>query len=153
MRNPRVPTRPIKSKGNYVRFSDKLSDSLTDIAGMVQQHQSMIDSIQEVALELTAAIGTLHTITVKYAGSINQFLDMVLPVIQNLPIIPKKGRDLLVNLERWTQKIIDNNAKTATAIADVKSGLQTGDVSRLKGQAAALQNVTKTLTALLPAGK
>jgi hypothetical protein len=32
----------------------------------------------------------------------------------------------------------------------VRTGLQTGDVNRLKSHAAELQNVSKTLTALLP---
>lgn len=143
---------PKPTKG-YVRFSDKLSDSLTDIAGMVQQHQSMIDTIQDVALELTTAIAALHSVTVRYATTANQFLDVILPVVQNLPIIPAKARTLLVNLERWTQRIIDNNVKTATAIADVRTGLQTGDVNRLRGHAVELQGVTRTLTSLLPAGK
>lgn len=146
-------SKPAGSKGKYVRFSDQLSNSLSDIAGMVQQHQGMIDSIQDVAMELTTTIATLHAVTVKYATTANQFLDMVLPVIRNLPIIPAKARELLVNLEGWTQRIIDNNAKTAGAIADVKMGLQTGDVSKLRGHAAELQGVTKSLTALLPAGK
>lgn len=151
MPNPKIPTRPAAT--GYVRFSDKLSGSLNNIADMVQEHQTMIDSIQEVALELTEAIGSLHVLTVKYAGTANQFLDLVLPVVQNLPIIPQKARDLLVNLERWTQQIIDSNAKTASAISDVKMGLKTGDVNRLKDHAAELQGVTKILTSLVASAK
>ena len=41
------------SKANYIRFSDKFSDSLTDITGIVQQNKDMIDTIQDVTLELT----------------------------------------------------------------------------------------------------
>jgi hypothetical protein len=147
----KLPTRPA-AKG-YVRFSDQLSGSLNNIAEMVQEHQGMIDSIQDVALELTEAIGSLHVLTVKYAGTANQFLDLILPVVKNLPIVPQKARDLLVNLERWTQQIIDSNAKTASAISDVKMGLKTGDVSKLKGHAVELQGVTKTLTSLVNSAK
>ena len=110
----------------------------------------MIDSIQEIALELTNSIGTLHTLTVKYAGIANNILDGLLPIAKGLPIIPKNIVDLLVNLESITQKIIDTNAQTSKTITDVQSGLKTGDVNKIKGHAGELQNVTKALTAILP---
>jgi methyl-accepting chemotaxis protein len=135
---------------NYTKFSDKLTESLNDINKMINEHKDMIDAIQEVALGLTDAMGTLHTLTVKYAGIANNILDALLPVIKNLPIIPKKVTALLVNLEAITQKIIDNSQKTSKTITDVNSGLKTGDVSKLKTHAAELKSVTNRLTAILP---
>ena len=134
----------------YTKFSDKLTDSLDDINRMINENKEMIDSIQEVALGLTDAMGTLHTLTVKYAGIANAILDTLLPIVKNLPIIPKKVTDLLVNLEAITQKIIDDSQKTSKTINDVNSGLKTGDVSKLKGYATELKSVTNTLTAILP---
>jgi len=133
-----------------VKFSDKLTDSLTDITKMIEEHKVMIDSIQDIALELTNSIGTLHTLTVKYAGIANNILDGLLPIVRNLPIIPKKIIDLLVNLESITQKIIDNNVETSRTISDVQSGLKTGDVNKIKGHAGQLQNVTNALKSILP---
>jgi hypothetical protein len=133
-----------------VKFSDKLTDSLHDITSMIEEHKSMIDSIQDVALELTNSIGTLHTLTVKYAGIANKILDGLLPIAKGLPIIPRNILDMLINLESITQQIIDNNATTAKTISDVQIGLRTGDVNRIKGHAGELQNVTRQLTAILP---
>ena len=154
---PPTPNRPIAKASvapakpvSYVKFSDKLTDSLTDITKMINDHKNMIDSIQEVALELTNSIGTLHTLTVKYAGIANKILDGLLPIVKGLPLIPKNIVDMLVNLESVTQKIIDNNLKTAKTITDVQSGLKTGDVNMIKGHAGELQNVTRALTAILP---
>ena len=154
---PPTPNRPITKASimpakpvSYVKFSDKLSDSLNDITKMINDHKNMIDSIQEVALELTNSIGTLHTLTVKYAGIANKILDGLLPIVKGLPLIPKNIVDMLVNLEAITQKIIDNNLKTAKTITDVQSGLKTGDVNMIKGHAGELQNVTRALTAILP---
>lgn len=149
----RLPVKRGKAAAGYVPFSDKLTDSLDDIGNMIREHQGMIDSIQEIALELTEAIGSLHTLTVKYAGKANQILDILLPIIKNLPIIPNKVKKLLVDLEKWTQGIIDNNVKTGKTITDVKSGLRTGDVKKLKGQTKELQKVTRTLTSLIPSGR
>lgn len=145
----RPTTSAVKTTG-MVKFSDKLTGSLNDITQMIEEHKVMIDSIQDIALELTNSIGTLHTLTVKYAGIANKILDGLLPIVKGLPIIPKNIVDMLVNLESITQKIIDNNAQTAKTISDVQSGLKTGDVNKIKGHAGELQNVTRTLTSILP---
>lgn len=137
-------------KTSYVKFSDKLTDSLEDITRMINEHKSMIDTIQEVSLELTTAMGTLNELTVKYASKANEILDVILPIIKKLPIIPDKFEDLLVQMEKWTQKIIDNNQSTSKTITDVRAGLQTGDVSKIKAHAADLKKVTYTLTNILP---
>ncbi|MCE7861622.1 MAG: hypothetical protein L6Q49_02840, partial [Anaerolineales bacterium] len=124
--------------------------SITDIAKIIEQHKEMIDSIQEVAIELTGSIGSLHTLTVKYARTANQILDVLLPIIKNLPIVPKNVTQMLVNLEGLTQKIIDNEKTTTKTITDVQSGLKTGDANKLKAHAGQLQAVTKTITAIIP---
>src|SRR5512138_3894733 len=142
--------RPGAVAGATVKFSDKLTDSLRDITGMIEEHKSMIDSIQEIALELTNSIGTLHTLTVKYAGIANSILDGLLPIAKGLPLIPRNILEMLINLESITQKIIDNKDQTTRTITDVQTGLKTGDVNRIKGHAGELQNVTRALTAILP---
>jgi hypothetical protein len=135
---------------SYVKFSDKLTASITDIAKIIEQHKEMIDSIQEVAIELTSSIGSLHTLTVKYARTANQILDVLLPILKNLPLIPKNVMQMLVNLESLTQKIIDNEAATTKTIVDVQAGLKTGDANKLKAHAGQLQAVTKTITSIIP---
>jgi hypothetical protein len=141
-----IPAKPV----GYVKFSDKLTMSLNDITRMINEHKTMIDSIQEVALELTTSIGTLHTLTVKYAGIANNILDALLPIVKSLPIIPQGVKTLLTNLEAITQKIIDTQASTGKTITDVQSGLRTGDVNKIKGHAGQLQALTKSLTSILP---
>jgi hypothetical protein len=136
--------------GNYVKFSDKLTMSLNDIAKMIEEHKTMIDTIQEVALELTNSIGTLHGLTIKYAGIANNILDVLLPIVKNLPIIPKNVVALLTNLEAMTQKIIDNQASTSKTISDVQAGLRAGDVNKIKGHAGQLQSLTRSITSMLP---
>ena len=110
----------------------------------------MIDTVQEIALELTTSIGSLHGLTVKYAGIANNILDGLLPIAKGLPIIPKNILQLLINLEAITQKIIDSNTSTAKTINDVQSGLKTGDVNKIKGHAGQLQSLSKSLSAILP---
>ncbi|MCB0119368.1 MAG: hypothetical protein H6634_15355 [Anaerolineales bacterium] len=137
---------------SYVKFSDKLTASIQDISKIIEQHKEMIDAIQEVAIELTSSIGSLHTLTVKYARTANQILDVLLPILKNVPLIPKNVMQMLVNMESITQKIIDNEASTSKTITDVQSGLKTGDANKLKAHAGQLQAVTRTITAIIPKG-
>ena len=134
----------------YTRFSTKLTGSLDQITKMIEDNAHMIDLIQEVSLELTNAIGTLHTLTVRYAGTANAILDVLLPIARNLPIIPKNVTAMLATLENITQKIIDSQATTGKTISDVRTGLHTGDVTQLQGHAGELQNLTRTIGAILP---
>src|SRR5689334_18884615 len=85
------------TSGSYVKFSDKLTSSVTDIAKIIEQHKTMIDSIQDIALELTNSIGSLHKLTVKYARTANQILDVLLPLLKSLPLIPKNVMQMLTN--------------------------------------------------------
>jgi hypothetical protein len=80
----RIPCLLPQNLVGYVRFSDKLTMSLTDITRMIEEHKTRVDSIQEVALELTTSIGTLHTLTVKYAGIANNILGELLPIVKPL---------------------------------------------------------------------
>jgi hypothetical protein len=143
-------SRSSSAAGKHIKFSDKLTDSLQDISGMINEHKGMIDSIQDISLELTSAIGTLHTLTVKYAGKANQILDVLLPILKPLPIVPKNLLKLLIDMEKYTQNIIDNEKTTSKTISEVQSGLRTGDVNKIKGHTADLKKVTKTLTSILP---
>ncbi|MCE1254903.1 MAG: hypothetical protein LWX83_15320 [Anaerolineae bacterium] len=135
---------------SYTPFSSKLTGSLNQITKMIEDNAKTIDLIQEVALELTQSIGTLHTLTVQYAGVANGVLDILLPILRGIPLIPKNVMDMLVNLEKITQQIIDSQENTRKTIHDVQSGLSTGDVSKLQNHADQLQGLTKTLKDILP---
>ena len=137
-------------KETYVKFSDKLTDSLDDITEMINEHKTMIDTIQEVALELTSAMGSLNTLMLKYARRANDILDVLLPIIKKIPLIPDKVENLLVQMEKWTQKIIDNEKSTTKTIIDVQSGLRSGDVSKIKAHTDDLKKVSDTLMSILP---
>lgn len=147
---PLYPTRLSVAPEEYVRFSDKLTDSLDDITGMINKHKGMIDAIQDVGIHLTDAFGTLHTLTVKYAGVVNSVLDALLPWLKRIPLVPPQMLTTATRMEAITQQIIDNGPSTARAIIAVNTGLKQGDVIGLRDQSVELEKVTKTLAAILP---
>lgn len=145
------PTSPGKATpAKYVKFSDQLTGTLQDITKMINEQKETIDSIQEMGIQLTGTFSTLHTLTVKYAGVVNNILDMLLPFMKNIPLVPPKLVELATKIERITQQIIDNSAKTSKTITDIDTGLKTGDVSRLRGYSGELQKITQAFSAILP---
>jgi hypothetical protein len=133
----------------YTPFSKKLTASLDQISGIIEENAKIIDVVQEVALELTNSISALHVVMVKYAGIANGILDALLPILRGLPIIPKNIMEMLVNLERITQRVIDNKEATSKTINEVKTSLQTGDISKLQNHAGELKKLSETVTSIL----
>lgn len=139
-----------RSSKSYTPISKRLTGSIDQISDVIEENAKLMDTVQEIGIELTNSIGTLHSLTVKYAGVANSILDVVAPVLDNIPLIPKQASDTMKQLERVTQKIIDAQASTGKTIADVHSGLTRGDVTKLSSQAGELKSLTRSLVAILP---
>ena len=136
--------------GEYVKFSDQLTQSLENITQMLNEHKAMIDAIQDIGIQLTASFGSLHKVTVKYARIVNGALDLLLPWLRKVPLVPSRFLETAIAVERITQNIIDTNAETAKTITDVNAGLRAGDVNRLRGHTGELQRVTQLLSSIVP---
>ena len=139
-----------RSSKSYTPISRRLTGSIDQISDVIKENAKLMDTVQEVGIELTNSISTLHSLTVKYAGVANSILDVVAPVLSRVPLIPKQASDMMTKLERVTQKIIDAQASTGRTIADVHNGLTTGNVTKLRSQAGELKKLTRTLVAILP---
>ncbi len=138
------------SSQEYVPLSTQLTNSLEQITQVIEANREIIDTIQQLSLQLTDVFGNLHTLTLKYAAVVNRVLDAMLPVIDKLPFVSDKVMDLLRDMERITQEIIDSGEKTARIITDIDSGLRQGDMSRLQKHRGSLQALTRQLQAMLP---
>jgi hypothetical protein len=141
---------PSPDAPSYTPFSGRLIGSLDDISGMIHEHAKMVDLIQEVALELTGSITTLHTLTGQYVGMGDEILGSILPILRGLPIVPKQVMETMTSLEGLTKQIVDSKDATHKTLADVQESLTTGDVAKLQGRAAELQQLTRSLAAILP---
>jgi hypothetical protein len=139
-----------KAPKSYVRFSTKLTGSVDQISKLIEDNAKLMDTVQELAIQLTHSIGALHSLTVRYAGVANSILDVLSPVLGHLPLIPKKAKDTMADLDRLTQRIIDGQASRSKTIADVQTGLTTGDVTRLQSHAGEIKSLTQSLLAVLP---
>lgn len=134
----------------YVRFSEQLTDSLAQITTIIESNREAIDTVQEIAIQLTEVFASLHALTLKYAGVVHQALDVLLPVVDKIPFISDKVVEILRDMEQLTQNIIDGNDKTERIIQDVDAGLRKGDMKRLQAHSADLKRVAHKLQSILP---
>lgn len=139
------------SQKPYVRFSDKLAGGLEDISRIIEDNKATMDSIQEIGLALASAAGTLQATASKYVGMVDRFLDTAVPILRNIPLVPTKTMETIVNLQNLANTIIDVCTTAEKVITDVDAGLRTADVAKLNAHTADLQKMTKTLQRVLPA--
>jgi hypothetical protein len=102
-----------------------------------------------VRIQLTTDFVALHTMTIRYSGVVNTILSTLLPIIEKIPLVLTKLFETDTSIES-VKKIMDNQEKTSKTIADIDTGLKTGDVSYNKKHSGELQKVTQAFTSTLP---
>ena len=88
-----------KPKKNFVHFSDKMTDALQNINKVIVDNRSTLDSIQDMAMELTRSVQVLEKASVKYIRMVDGVLEQVIPVL-------KKLLELFVKIEATTTKFL-----------------------------------------------
>jgi hypothetical protein len=135
---------------DFVHFSDKLTDTLEDVTKSVEENKAIIDTVQELGIDLSHTIASLAVTAVKYAKMVDSMLDMVVPVLDSIPLVPQKTVDFLNKVRSLADKIV-NTCETSQRIAgDVEGGLTRGDVNKLKEHSGELKNVVTLLRDILP---
>lgn len=140
-------TQPAK----YVHFSDKMTESLTNINKVIQDNKATLDSIQDMAVELTHAIRTLEAVAIKYIKMADEILESIVPIMKSLPIVPDKISDFAEDALALAKKITAACEMAEKVLPGVEAGLTTADMVKLKTSTGDVQNLTKSLQALVPA--
>jgi hypothetical protein len=82
---------------------------------------------------------------VKYIRMIDGFLDSVVPLMQNIPLIPKNIVKLATDAQALAQQVLDFCTGAEKIIRDVQYSLTNADVTRLKAHTGDLQKLSKSL--------
>jgi len=135
---------------DYVHFSDKLTNTLEQVNKTIQENKEMIDTIQELGIELSRAIASLSVMAVKYVKIVDSALDAVAPIVTSLPITPKKTVDFLNDVRKIADTIVDSCEKSQRIAGDVENGLTSGNIDKLKSQSGELKTIAATVRNILP---
>jgi hypothetical protein len=137
----------------YVHFSDKMTESLMNINKVVQENKKTLDSIQDMAVELTRAIRALEATAVKYIKMADAVLDKVVPLLKNLPIVGDDIMEFATDAQALANKIVAACELAERVLPGVEAGLTTADMTKLQTSTGQVQQLTKSLQGLLQAGK
>jgi methyl-accepting chemotaxis protein len=141
-----MPTQP------YVHFSDRMTDSLMNINKVINDNKSTLDSIQDMAVELTRAIRSLQTVVNKYVNMADNILDTIVPIMEGLPIVPDTIKEFAKDALALSKKIIATSELAEKVLPGVEAGLTTADMSKLQASTGQVTSLTKALQAMIPAG-
>lgn len=138
-----------KAGKGYVHFSDKMTESLQNINRVIIDNRSTLDSIQDMAVELTRAVQTLEQAAVKYIRMVDGVLEQLIPIMKSIPLVPKGVVVMATNIEATTTKFLAACDMAERVLPGVEAGLTTADMTKLKASTGDVQKLTITLQSLL----
>ena len=144
-----MPAQALPAK--YVHFSDKMTESLMNINKVIQDNRSTLDSIQDMAVELTRAIRSLEAAAIKYVKMADQVLETLVPFLKGLPIVGKEVMEFATEAQAMAKKITTACEMAEKVLPGVEAGLTTADMNKLKASTGDVQQLTKSLQGLIPA--
>ncbi len=136
---------------SYVHFSDKMTESLMNINKVINDNKSALDSIQDMAVELTRAIRSLQAVAMKYVDLADDILGAIVPIMEGLPIVPDKVKGFAKDALALSKKINEACQLADKVLPGVETGLTTADMSKLQASTGQVASLTKSLQAILPA--
>jgi methyl-accepting chemotaxis protein len=137
----------------YTHFSDKLTQSLANINKVINDNKTTLDSIQDMAVELTRAIRSLQAVVMRYIETADKILDTIVPIVEGLPIIPAKIKEFAKDAQAMSQKITAASQMADRVLPSVEAGLTSADMTKLQASTKDVSELTKSLQAMIPIKK
>jgi len=131
--------------GNYVHFSDKMTSALMNINDVIEDNKGTLDSIQDMALQLTRTVIVLRTVVMKYVGMVDNILETAVPIMEKLPIFPENVKEFARDALALAKKISTASEMAEKVLPGVEASLMSADVSRLQTSSGDVANLTKAL--------
>lgn len=148
VRKPVVSKKPASS--GYVHFSDKMTDALMNINNVIDENRGTLDSIQDMAVELTRTIQMLRVVVMKYVATADNILETAVPLMEKFPIFPDKLVDFGKESLELSKKITAASELAEKVLPGVEKSLTTADISGLQASKGDMTRLTRTLADLLP---
>jgi methyl-accepting chemotaxis protein len=150
MGKPKIAAgKPVQAApGAYVHFSDKMTGALMNINSVIEDNRSTLDSIQDMAVELTRAIRALQAVAMKYVGMADDILETIVPIMEGLPIVPQRVKEFAKDALVLAKKIAAASELAERVLPGVEAGLTTADMTKLQASTGEVANLTRALQAM-----
>ncbi len=140
------------SPAGYVHFSDRMTGALENIGKVIDENKSTLDSIQDMAVELTRTVRTLRAVVMKYVDMADNVLETIVPIMENLPIVPASVKEFAKDALALSKKISAASELAEKVLPGVEASLTKADISGLQTSTGDVAKLTKALSEILPAG-
>lgn len=139
---------PKPAAGSYVHFSDKMTGALKNISNVIDENKGTLDSIQDMALELTRTVQVLRQVVMKYVNTADKILEVVVPIMDKLPIFPASVKTFAREALDLSNKIGQASVLAEKVLPGVEASLMTADVGGLQASTKDVAGLTRALKAI-----
>ena len=140
--------RPSSSNDEYVHFSDRLTGALENIKDTIDDNKGTLDSIQDMALQLTSTVILLREIVMEYVEKVERMLEIAIPLLDKIPLIPDKVIDFAKDIHEWSEKIIETSDLAEKVLPGVEKSLKSADVAGLQASTRDVARLSASLQKL-----
>ena len=144
---PLVPLKP--ATGDYTHFSDKMTGALQNISRVIDDNRGTLDSIQDMALELTHTVQFLRTVVMRYVDKADDVLKTLIPILDKFPFVPDRVVNFAKEALELAQKISSASEMAQKVLPGVESSLRTADISGLQASKSDMANLTRALQEMI----
>lgn len=134
----------------YVHFSDKITGALRNIGDVIEDNRGTLDSIQDMAVQLTRTVISLRAVVMRYVETADNVLEKVVPVLEKFPVVPDKVMDFARDAQGWAQKISEASDLVERVLPGVERSLTTADIAGLQTSTSEVANLTRALQEMIP---
>ena len=134
-----------QSSVQYVHFSDRMTGALKNINNVIDENKGTLDSIQDMAVQLTRIVRMLRAVVMKYVDAVNNILETIVPIMEKFPIFPDKMEVFAKDALEWTEKIANVSELAEKVLPGVEASLTTADISGLQASGTQMAQLTRAL--------
>jgi hypothetical protein len=116
---------------------------------LIRENEDLIDTVQEVAINLTDTISALQSFMFKHSEQVATILETAAPFLANLPLVCALDFSRAQNVNRF---IVETTERSREVVDDVRKALVTCDASKLKEYASELETLRASLRDALSRG-
>jgi urease gamma subunit len=129
-----------------------MTGALQNISNVIDENRGTLDSIQDMAVQLTRTIISLRLVIIKYVDMAEKALGTIVPIIEGLPIISENIKEFARDAQALAKKIDTANELVQKVLPGVERALTTADISGLQASSGEVAELTRLLQDMIPEG-
>jgi hypothetical protein len=113
---------------------------------LAHENKALLDSLQDVALESTRAVGAVQAYAFKHIEKVDQVLQALSPLLLSIPPLKKKLEELgLADARNTSKAVVDSIVGLEHLITQLEEALEQADASKFKAISQDLEALTRNL--------